>query len=386
MVNRTGQAGGTYTAPAGLIIDAATGTLDVPASTPGTYTVTYTFTDGNCPNVATTSVNIEGIPVLVISNPSAVCAPNSIDLTSPGITTGSTTGLTFNYYSDAAGTVAVPAPNAITVTGIYYIKGFLPGGCETDIKPVLVVINEQPVMTTSGDITICRNESTTLTASSPGNTVNWMSGPASNSLTVQPTAATVYAVTATSPLGCTVQSSVTVQIRNFDVLLSADKLNAPIGSTVLLSTLSDQTYEVIAWMPLHYLPNQTAPTQSFVMNDSAKLFSVVARSIEGCVDTASLLINVDHDMKDFFIPNAMTPNGDGKNDVFRVYGSSIKRVEIRIYNSWGELIHQTSDNQKGWDGTYKGRQQPAGVYIYTVNATMYDDVKINRKGNINLIR
>ncbi|MET0298609.1 MAG: gliding motility-associated C-terminal domain-containing protein, partial [Flavitalea sp.] len=150
--------------------------------------------------------------------------------------------------------------------------------------------------------------------------------------------------------------------------------------------LSSQSYSVIAWMPLQYLPNQTAPTQSYVMSDSAKLFTVVARSTEGCLDTASIMIQVDHDLKDFFIPNAMTPNGDGKNDVFRVYGSSIKAVDIRIYNSWGELLYQTNDNQKGWDGTYKGKKQPAGVYIYTVKATMYNDVIINRKGNINLLR
>jgi len=385
-VTRTGQAGGVYTAPAGLVIDASTGTLDVAASTPGTYTVTYSFTNGNCPLTTTTSVNIEGIPVLVVTNPTAVCAPNTIDITSATITTGSTGGLTYRYYSDAAGTVLVTQPAAIAVSGIYYIKGFLPGGCETNLLPVLAIINARPIIVTSADTIICRNDSAILTASSAGNTITWLNQSGGDTIIVHPLTTTAYTVIATSPMGCTTQSTVNVQVRNFDVLLSADKLNAPIGSTVLLSTLSNQSYSVIAWLPLQALPNQTAQTQSFVMNDSAKLFSVIAKSIEGCVDTASILIKVDHDLKDFFIPNAMTPNRDGKNDIFRVYGSSIKAVDIRIYNSWGELIYQTNDNQKGWDGTYKGKPQPSGVYIYTVLATMYNHVILNRKGNINLIR
>ncbi len=61
-VTRTGQAGGTYSSTAGLSINAATGTIDLVASTPGTYTVTYSFTNGACSNTATTSVTINALP------------------------------------------------------------------------------------------------------------------------------------------------------------------------------------------------------------------------------------------------------------------------------------------------------------------------------------
>ncbi|RZK47439.1 MAG: gliding motility-associated C-terminal domain-containing protein, partial [Pedobacter sp.] len=385
-VTRTGQAGGTYSAPAGLSLNGTTGAIDVASSTPGTYTVIYNFTNGTCPSTTTTTVTIEAVPVLVVNTPAAVCEPATVDLTATSVTAGSTAGLTYSYYSDAAGTIAIAAPSAINASGVYYIRGALPGGCETSVLPVLVVVNDQPVLTAGNDTIVCRYDSLTLFASSAGNTIAWLNQPAGDDIVVRPGASTQYIVTATSPLGCVARDTVNVQVRSFSVTLAADKMNAPIGSTVLLTTLSAQSYSVIAWMPLQYLPNQTSPTQSYVMSDSAKLFTVVARSTEGCLDTASVMIQVDHDLKDFFIPNAMTPNGDGKNDVFRVYGSSIKAVDIRIYNSWGELIYQTNDNQKGWDGTYKGKKQPAGVYIYTVKATMYNDVILNRKGNINLLR
>ncbi len=58
---------------------------------------------------------------------------------------------------------------------------------------------------------------------------------------------------------------------------------------------------------------------------------VVGRSQQGCLDTASLKINVDANTGDVFVPNAFTPNGDGKNDVFSVFGSSVMSVEMKIF-------------------------------------------------------
>ena len=58
-VTQTGTAGGTYTAPAGVMIDAVTGDIDLVASTPGTYTITYSFTSGGCSNTTTASITIK---------------------------------------------------------------------------------------------------------------------------------------------------------------------------------------------------------------------------------------------------------------------------------------------------------------------------------------
>ncbi|WP_336514476.1 gliding motility-associated C-terminal domain-containing protein [Pollutibacter soli] len=385
-VTQTGQTGGVYSAPAGLKINASTGALNISGSTPGTYTVTYSFSNGTCSNTATTEVTIEGIPVLVVVNPAAVCAPNTVDLTAATVTTGSTSGLSFRYYSDAGGTTVLDKPAAVKISGTYYIRGYLAAGCQTDLKAVKVAINDLPKITVSNDTIICKNGTATLLANSPGNTITWKNLPSGNPVTVSPSGTTTYTAIATSPQGCTSEASAKVQIRSFDIQLNADNTNVPIGSTVLLTTLSNQSYSVIAWLPQQSLPNQTATTQSFVMNDSAKYFSVVAKSVEGCIDTASIWIKINHDLKDFFIPNAITPNQDGHNDVFRVYGTSVKAVEIRVYNSWGELLLFTTDNQKGWDGTFKGKAQPSGVYVYTVRAVMYNNAVITRKGTINLIR
>jgi len=89
---------------------------------------------------------------------------------------------------------------------------------------------------------------------------------------------------------------------------------------------------------------------------------------------------------DIFIPNAFTPNGDGKNDVLKVYGNYIKTLDMKVYNQWGELIYQTNDVNKGWDGTSNGKMQPVGVYMYVVQLTEQNGNSSIKKGSVNLIR
>ena len=76
----------------------------------------------------------------MITNPAAVCAPGTVDITAAAVTTGSTAGFTFTYFTDAAGTIVLATPTAVATSGTYYIKGTTAAGC-SDIKPVVVTIN-----------------------------------------------------------------------------------------------------------------------------------------------------------------------------------------------------------------------------------------------------
>ncbi len=87
-----------------------------------------------------------------------------------------------------------------------------------------------------------------------------------------------------------------------------------------------------------------------------------------------------------FVPNLFTPNGDGVNDVLRVYGTAIASVRLIIYNQWGGQIFMTTDVLKGWDGTRNGQPSPAGLYTYQLEAIMQDGTKINKGGTFSLIR
>jgi gliding motility-associated-like protein len=87
-----------------------------------------------------------------------------------------------------------------------------------------------------------------------------------------------------------------------------------------------------------------------------------------------------------FVPNAFTPNGDGKNDVLYVYGTNIKSLTLTIYDQYGEMIFRSESKSSGWDGTYKGKIEPVGVYMYFVEAIMNDGQTVTKKGSITLLR
>lgn len=387
-VTQTGLGGGVYTSsPAGLSINATTGAIDISNSTPGTYTVIYSFNNGLCSNTTNASISILPMPVLVVNDPAPVCLPGTVDITTSAVTAGSTSGLSFQYYTDAACTTPLSNTSAISVSGTYYIRGIsATGGCVTDAKPVVVTINSQPVITVSGASLVCKGEAVTLTASSPGNTITWQNMSGGNSVIVYPQATTTYTAVATNAAGCVATASVQVQVRDFDVTLTANANPIMPGTTLTLTTGANSAYSVIGWKPASVFQAQTALSQSFIIKDSSQTFTVIGRSIDGCLDTTSLTVALEPSDKDFYIPNAFTPNNDGKNDVFKVYGSSIKSVELRVFNQWGELVYETKDKDKGWDGIFKGKQQPVGVYPFGVKVTFIDNTVITKRGTVNLIR
>jgi gliding motility-associated-like protein len=120
--------------------------------------------------------------------------------------------------------------------------------------------------------------------------------------------------------------------------------------------------------------------------DSVTTYTVYGMTEFGCLDSAHIKVYVDQDVKDF-APSGFTPNGDGKNDVFRLIGMRFhKLVDFRIYNRWGEKVFQTSNIEDGWDGSYKGVPQDLGTYMYEIIVALPNGLNKSYKGNVTLIR
>jgi gliding motility-associated-like protein/uncharacterized repeat protein (TIGR01451 family) len=115
----------------------------------GSYTVTITD-GGGC--ITTASVTISQMPAisLVITNPGAVIAPSTVDITASSVTAGSTAGLTYTYYQDSLATQVLTHPSTISVSGTYYIEGTNSNGC-TAIGSVKVTINPAVLPIPVGD-------------------------------------------------------------------------------------------------------------------------------------------------------------------------------------------------------------------------------------------
>jgi gliding motility-associated-like protein len=106
----------------------------------------------------------------------------------------------------------------------------------------------------------------------------------------------------------------------------------------------------------------------------------------GCTDTArSPLIMLDGEPKPW-TPSAFTPNNDGTNDLFKIYGIAIGVVDFRVYSRWGEMVFQTTDPKQGWDGTFLGMNSSTDVYVYEARIKMLSGKKYLLKGDVTLIR
>jgi hypothetical protein len=95
----------------------------------------------NTTSVGNVEITILANPIMVVTNPVAVCNGTTVDITASAITAGSDAGLTYTYFTDVAATIPLPNPTAISVGGTYYIKGTNPGTSCFEIQPVTVTID-----------------------------------------------------------------------------------------------------------------------------------------------------------------------------------------------------------------------------------------------------
>jgi gliding motility-associated-like protein len=118
-------------------------------------------------------------------------------------------------------------------------------------------------------------------------------------------------------------------------------------------------------------------------------YVVVVNDQFGCAKSDTVYIYVKDVICDepyVYVPNAFTPNSDQKNDVLKVRSEIITDVYFAIYDRWGEKVFETTDMNKGWDGTFRGKKCDPAVYVYYIDATCITKEKYIKKGNITLIK
>ena len=118
-------------------------------------------------------------------------------------------------------------------------------------------------------------------------------------------------------------------------------------------------------------------------------YVVVVTDEFGCIKTDTVLVYVRDVICEepyVFVPNAFTPNGDGKNDILYVRGEVVSEVSFKVYDRWGEKVFETTDMTQGWDGTFRGQPCEAGVYDYHLQVTCLGMKRYFRKGNVTLLR
>lgn len=198
-----------------------------------------------------------------------------------------------------------------------------------------------------------------------------------------------YAVTVSDANNCTAADSTTlVQPDSVQVVVSPTPADVKLGNSLQITSTTNQTGTVTyEWTPSFGLSCYDCANPVFNGVYSQK-YQLVLVNENGCTDTADVDINVIPTY-DVFIPNAFTPNGDGNNDFWQLFGdlNGLKQVEVAVYNRIGEKVFESNNIDFKWDGTYLGTAAPEGVYVYTGKFVWLNNHSDNKfKGSITLLR
>jgi gliding motility-associated-like protein len=152
-----------------------------------------------------------------------------------------------------------------------------------------------------------------------------------------------------------------------------DFMNESVLSTSVSWSFGDGTYS-----------NEEDPIHIFADTGIYEV-CLTAVSQYGCTDTLceNVYILATNNVA---IPGAFTPNGDGANDVLYVRGGPFKTIRMQIFNEWGNLIFESTDQAIGWTGNYRGVPQPSGSYEYIIKGETLDNENVNLYGVIHLNR
>ncbi len=195
-----------------------------------------------------------------------------------------------------------------------------------------------------------------------------------------------YVVTMTSdpPFSCITKDTITIYAAPHVHLHNVTKeVTLTYGQSVHLN--ADGAY-YFTWLPTSYLDNPNIKDPISTPSEPLTYTVVAMNQYGSCRDTAYVKINLIHD--DEFVPTAFTPNGDGKNDVFKVVNmrAGQKLLEFRVYDRWGQKVFETNDPNKGWDGTFNGQALDAGVFQYIIRIAIPDGTQTVHKGDVTLLR
>lgn len=199
----------------------------------------------------------------------------------------------------------------------------------------------------------------------------------------------VYHLTIRDGQGCLKDTIVTVyepEKMNL-ALLPADSMIDLGNSITLVSNISNYSGTEInfySWQPLNGLNCSDCPSVNATPYIHTE-YTLTVNYLLNCAVSETVKVFVGNG-EVFFVPNAFSPNGDGNNDVLMVYGSGLSKVNMRIFNRWGEKVFDSQNQWLGWDGTYKGVLQNPGVYTYDVLGTYLNGKVREKKGSVTLMR
>ena len=219
-----------------------------------------------------------------------------------------------------------------------------------------------------------------------------------NSLTTKPNEGpnAIYKINATTLVnvnfenkyGCKKTLETQLELIDLKLNIATDKETLIKGNNEIANiSVTGCTDCAYAWTPGTGL-NATNTASVRATPQDTTIYKVVV-SKKGCKEEKTIRINVDNvncGEPNIFVPNAFTPNNDGNNDVLKVRGRWISKLQFVVYNRWGQEMFTTTDLNNGWNGVFKGNEVAPDVYNYFLQVTCLDNKIFTKRGNTSLIK
>ncbi|MDH5397113.1 MAG: FG-GAP-like repeat-containing protein [Cyclobacteriaceae bacterium] len=182
----------------------------------------------------------------------------------------------------------------------------------------------------------------------------------------------------TSVGDCIVDTSyTTIKINPLPLVGLSGDMTIGYGQTTSLTASGGTTYY---WTPEGTIKDPWSPTPRVSPLESTT-YTVSITDRNHCTNTGSVHVFVKNSL---FIPNLFTPNSDGSNDHFRIYGTGVKSCLMRVYDQTGIVVFETNDLnvlfEVGWNGKIRGKEVPEGNYIWTIEGVFFDGTPLQING------
>ncbi|MEZ4956612.1 MAG: gliding motility-associated C-terminal domain-containing protein [Saprospiraceae bacterium] len=166
-----------------------------------------------------------------------------------------------------------------------------------------------------------------------------------------------------------------------------------LGESISLNPFFSEPADNYLWSPADLIDcDLDCETLDFTPTQSA-LYSLTATSLSGCLATDSIFVEVAT-VRQVYIPNSFSPNFDGINDFFTIYGAipNVQQIEeLIIFDRWGGVVFEQkgflpNDESAGWDGTKRKKSLDTGTYAYLAKIRFLDQVVVLYEGDVILIK
>ncbi len=174
-----------------------------------------------------------------------------------------------------------------------------------------------------------------------------------------------------------------VTIENFRPFAGDDTVIVK-GERILFNATGGTEY---SWTPSTNLNDtDTYNPTGFYPDTGQYVYMVHVTSSFGCAGYDTIHVTVVNQIE-FFVPSGFTPNGDGRNDVFKPIAVGYRGLNyFRVFNRWGQEVYFSTSLETGWDGTFGGEKAEMGVYFWEVNYVDRFGKASFLKGDVTLIR